>query len=82
MVEADITPPPSFCARSKSSRRPLHLRLRLGDHAARLLDRGVGALDGGVVLREQRVELVAVEAGENLTGLDPIAVLGVEFDDR
>ena len=43
---------------------------------------GVGALDGGVVFGEQRVELGAVEPGQHLAGLDHVAVLGVELDDR
>jgi len=66
---------------SKIVARPLRLRFRLGDRAARLLDRCVRAFDGRVVLSEQRVELGSIEAREDLAGLDPIAVLGVEFDD-
>ena len=36
---------------------------------------------GGVVLRQLRVELGAVEARQHLAGLHDVAVLGVEFDD-
>ncbi len=63
------------------ARRPFHLRVGLGDEAPGLRDRGVGALDGCVVLGEQGVELGAVQAGEHLALLHPVAVLRVEFDD-
>src|SRR5208337_5216769 len=62
--------------------RPLHLRLLLGDQAARLVDRRVGARDRRVVLGQQRVELGPVETGENLPRGHAVAVLGDEFDDR
>ena len=62
--------------------RKLHLRLRLRDQASRLIDRRVGALGRRVVLRQERVELGAIEAGEHLPFLHPVAILGVEFDDR
>ena len=62
--------------------RELHLRLRLRDQAPRLIDRRVGALGRRVVLGHQRVELGAIEAREHLALLHPIAVLGVQFDDR
>src|SRR5271165_621580 len=55
---------------SKIVARPLRLRFRLGDRAARLLDRCVRAFDGRVVLSEQRVELGSIEAREDLAGLD------------
>ena len=61
--------------------RELHLRLGLRDQAPRLIDRRVGALGRRVVFGEQRVELGAVEAGEHLAFLHPVAVLGVELDD-
>ena len=67
---------------SKSRAGKLHLRLRLRDQAPRLIDRRIGALGRRVVLGEHRVELAAVEPRENLALLHPVAVLGVDLDDR
>ena len=82
MVEARHHPGGEFLRPVVVARRPLDLRLRLRNDAARLGDGGVGAPGGGVVLGEERVELGAVETGEHLAGGDMVAVLGVQFDDR
>jgi hypothetical protein len=58
----------------------IHLSLCLIDVALGLRDGGVSARDGGVVLGAERVELVAVELGEQLALGDVVAVLGVDFD--
>ena len=80
-VDADMIPASSL-SRVRIRIRKLHLRLRLRDQASRLIDRCVGALCRGVILRHERIELGAIEAGEHLALPNPVAILGVEFDDR